>query len=97
MTQVAISVVGPTAGNLTVTYNLADADGARILTSYGKIYGPVDDGAGGMRPMTPTEIVDRLAQGILEGVIAATIRQEQVEAAANASAAVPEIPFTPAP
>jgi len=97
MTQVAISVVGPTAGNLTVTYNLADADGARILTSYGKIYGPVDDGNGGLRPMTPTEIVDRLAQGLITGIVANTIRQEQADAAAAASAAVPEIPFTPAP
>ena len=95
MTQVSVRVVGPTAGDLTVTYDLSDADGTRILTSYAKIYGPVDDGNGGLRPMTPTEIVDRIASGFLTGVVANTIRQEQAEAAQVASAAVPPIPYTP--
>jgi len=95
MSQVSISVSGPTAGNVTVSYDMSDADGARILVAYGKIYGPVDDGNGGLRPMTPTEIIDKLAQGLIDGVIANTIRQEQADAATAASAAVPGIPITP--
>jgi len=101
MTQVSISVNGPTAGDITVAYTMSDTDGARILMAYGKIYGPVavtDPVTGDVtyRPMTPTEIIDKLAQGLIDGVINNTIRQEQAEAAQNASAAVPGIPITPA-
>lgn len=95
MTQVSLNVNGPTAGNITVAYEMSDADGARIIMAYGKIYGPVDDGNGGMRPMTPTEIVDKLGQGLISGVIANVKRLEQSEAAEAAAAAVTDIVVTP--
>ena len=95
MTQVSLRVVGPTAGDITCTYDLSDTDGARIIMAYGKLYGPVDDGNGGLRPMTPAEIVDKLAQGLIDGVVGNTIRLEQAEAAQTAQQNVPPIPYTP--
>lgn len=95
MTQVSLRVVGPTAGDITCTYDLSDTDGARIITAYGKMYGPVDDGNGGLRPMTPAEIIDKLAQGLIDGVVVTTIHYEQAEAAKNAQQNVPPIPYTP--
>ena len=97
MTQVSLNVNGPTAGNITVAYQMSDADGARIIMAYGKIYGPVDDGNGGMRPMTPAEIVDKIASGFLAGVLQNTKRQEQADAAAAAAAQVPDIVPVPLP
>lgn len=97
MTQVSLNVSGQTVGSFTTTYQMSDEEGARIIMAYGKIYGPVDDGEGGQRPMTPAEIVDKIASGFLAGVLQNTKRQEQADAAAAAAAQVPDIVPMPLP
>lgn len=99
MTQVTLTVAGATVGNFTTTYNMADADGARIIAAYTKIYGLIEEqdvgGNTNSRYLTPAEVVDRIASGFLTGVLANTKRQEQTDAAAAAAAAVTDIVATP--
>lgn len=99
MTQVTLTVAGATVGNFTTSYQMSDADGARVIAAYTKIYGLVEeqDGNGNTnsRYLTPAEVVDRIASGFLAGVLANTKRQEQTDAATSAAAAVVDIVATP--
>lgn len=99
MTQVTLTVAGATVGNFSTSYQMSDADGARIIAAYTKIYGMIDEqdaqGNTNSRFLTPAEVVDRIASGFLSGVLANTKRQEQTDAASAAAAAVSDIVATP--
>lgn len=101
MANVSLSIAGPLVGSYQFSRQIPDADAARIVRAYGGIYGPIDsgttddNGAPIMRPRTPAEIVDALADGFLQGVLDNTMRYEAEQAAAAAAAAATPIQVLP--
>jgi hypothetical protein len=79
-------------GAITSKFEIADLDMSRILTAYSAMYGQVDDGMGGMRDMTPQEIIDRLAIELIGNVKSNTREWERVERLKQAELEVQDIP-----
>jgi len=102
MAKITMTVEGPNVGTFIKTMEVSDQDAGRILAAYGNIYGPItvpaaeEGGEPTTRPRTAQEIVDALALGTLNGILANVQREESEKAARDAAAGVQPIVATPA-
>jgi len=83
-------------GSDTYTHSrtVSGASLTRLATAYKGLLGRVDDGAGGERDMTDTEVMEAFANGFFDGTKANVLRYEQSEAGKTASDGITEISMT---
>ena len=85
MATVLIELAG-----LSTSFTMDDNDANRILAAYTATYTTQDEDGNDVVP-TPTETVNQLAQGVVNGLAANAVSWEQTEASKTAVGAVPPI------
>jgi hypothetical protein len=88
MATVLIELAG-----LSTSFTMDDNDANRILAAYTATYTTQDEEGNDVVP-TPTETVNQLAQGVVDGLAANAVRWEQTEASKTAVGNVPNIVAT---
>lgn len=86
MATVSLTIVGQNVGNYVFARELDDVDAGRIIQAYGAIYGPITETINDeqvTRALTPTEIVERISDGFLRGVLN-NVKRKEDELARNA-------------
>tara|TARA_B110000483_G_scaffold125909_1_gene151270 strand:- start:563 stop:835 length:273 start_codon:yes stop_codon:yes gene_type:complete len=88
MATVSIDLAG-----LSTSFTLDEADATRILTAYTAMYTTQDEEGVDVVP-TPSETVNQLADGVVQGLAANAVRWEQTAASTAAIGGVPPITAT---
>lgn len=79
---------------ITLVINVPDAQIPRVQAAARATFGPVDDGAGGLRPMTNAEITERFRQEFVTMIKGIVRSSERAAAIAAAEALEPVVDAT---